>query len=540
MKNSISTILSLLSLPFLGWFTHLAAAKIYDLIDWSWGMVTIPLWIAIVLVMVSMLMVRVYRLVIKAYVGPLLATFSIVLFILMMNFVWRYIDELTGKGLDAFTIAELVVCSTANMIPLGLPLALLLSSIMALGNLGENYELLAMKSAGMSIMRILRPLIVIVGLISVFSFYLSNNIVPAANQRMYDILFDIREQRQELKFQDGMFFNGLPDMSIRVGHQDETTKELTDVLIFDTRDQNGDMTTTVAESGKIHMSEDKAYLYVSLNEGRTYEHTRSGQWYDKNSMRIHEFSRQDGTFPIEKVARPDGDMSREFTESRTRNMVGLEELMDSLQLQIEYYNVQSLTPLVKRQVFARDTTIFPDDSLNIDRSNFKPINFYDSINDLSIRSRAKVYQNAFNSARSSQGSYSFDEQSSKIPLTQYYLSNNEWHRKLILPVAILIFFMIGAPLGAIIRKGGLGLPAVISVIFFVIYYVISIWGEKMAKEGTWDALYGMWLPIPIFLVVAIYLTIKATNDSSLLDTDWYDVRIRRMTKRVRGWFKRKK
>ncbi len=540
MKNSISTILSLLSLPFLGWFTHLAAAKIYDLIDWSWGMVTIPLWIAIVLVMVSMLMVRVYRLVIKAYVGPLLATFSIVLFILMMNFVWRYIDELTGKGLDAFTIAELVVCSTANMIPLGLPLALLLSSIMALGNLGENYELLAMKSAGMSIMRILRPLIVIVGLISVFSFYLSNNIVPAANQRMYDILFDIREQRQELKFQDGMFFNGLPDMSIRVGHQDETTKELTDVLIFDTRDQNGDMTTTVAESGKIHMSEDKAYLYVSLNEGRTYEHTRSGQWYDKNSMRIHEFSRQDGTFPVEKVARPDGDMSREFTESRTRNMVGLEELMDSLQLQIEYYNVQSLTPLVKRQVFARDTTIFPDDSLNIDRSNFKPINFYDSINDLSIRSRAKVYQNAFNSARSSQGSYSFDEQSSKIPLTQYYLSNNEWHRKLILPVAILIFFMIGAPLGAIIRKGGLGLPAVISVIFFVIYYVISIWGEKMAKEGTWDALYGMWLPIPIFLVVAIYLTIKATNDSSLLDTDWYDVRIRRMTKRVRGWFKRKK
>lgn len=540
MKNSISTILSLLSLPFLGWFTHLAAAKIYDLIDWSWGMVTIPLWIAIVLVMVSMLMVRVYRLVIKAYVGPLLATFSIVLFILMMNFVWRYIDELTGKGLDAFTIAELVVCSTANMIPLGLPLALLLSSIMALGNLGENYELLAMKSAGMSIMRILRPLIVIVGLISVFSFYLSNNIVPAANQRMYDILFDIREQRQELKFQDGMFFNGLPDMSIRVGHQDETTKELTDVLIFDTRDQNGDMTTTVAESGKIHMSEDKAYLYVSLNEGRTYEHTRSGQWYDKNSMRIHEFSRQDGTFPVEKVARPDGDMSREFTESRTRNMVGLEELMDSLQLQIEYYNVQSLTPLVKRQVFARDTTIFPDDSLNIDRSNFKPINFYDSINDLSIRSRAKVYQNAFNSARSSQGSYSFDEQSSKIPLTQYYLSNNEWHRKLILPVAILIFFMIGAPLGAIIRKGGLGLPAVISVIFFVIYYVISIWGEKMAKEGTWDALYGMWLPIPIFLVVAIYLTIKATNDSSLLDTDWYDVRIRRMAKRVRGWFKRKK
>lgn len=540
MKNSNSTILSLLALPFLGWFSHLAIAKLYELIDLSWGVVTIPLWIAIVLIIISMMMVRVHRLVIKAYMGPLAATFFIVLFILMMNFVWRYIDELTGKGLDFLTISELVVCATANMIPLGLPLALLLSSIMALGNLGENFELLAMKSSGMSIMRILKPLFIIVALIAVFSFYLTNNIVPAANQRMYDIIFDIREQRQELKFQDGMFFNGLPNMNIRVGHQDDKTQRLEDILIFDTRDANGDMSTTVAESGFIHMSEDKSYLYITLNNGSTYEHTRSGQWYDKNSIRIHEFTRQDATIPVAKVALPDGNMEREFTESRTRNMSGLEELMDSLELQIADYNVKSLTPLVKRQIFRRDTTIFPDDSVQFDRSAFKPINFYDSINDLSIRERAKVYQSAFSNARSAQGSYSYDEQSSKIPLTQYYMSLNEWHRKLTLPVTIIIFFMIGAPLGAIIRRGGLGLPAVISVIFFVIFYVISIWGEKMAKEGTWDALYGMWLPIPIFMLVAIYLTVKAKNDSSLLDTDWYDVRIRRFTKRIKKFFKRNK
>ena len=540
MKNSNSTILSLLALPLLGWFTHLAAAKLYELTDLSWGIITIPLWIAIVLIIVAMMMVRVHRLVIKAYVGPLAATFFIVLFILMMNFVWRYIDELTGKGLEFSTITELVVCATANMIPMGLPLALLLSSIMAMGNLGEHYELLAMKSSGMSIMRILQPLIIIVGLISVFSFYLTNNIIPAANQRMFDILFDIREQRQELKFQDGMFFNGLPDMNIRVGHQDEKSNELHDVLIFDTRDANGDMTTTVAESGHIRMSDDKGYLYVTLHDGVTYEHTRSGMWYDKNSMRIHHFTRQDATIPIEKVAMPEGDMSREFSESNTRNMSGLEDLMDSLKIQMEYYNMVSLTPTVKRQIFVRDTTIFPDDSVHIDRTAFKPINFYDSITDLSIRQRAKVYQAAYNQARSAQGSYSFDEQSSKIPLTQYYRSLNEWHRKLTLPISILIFFMIGAPLGAIIRKGGLGLPAVISVIFFVIFYVISIWGEKMSKEGTWDALYGMWLPIPIFMLVAIYLTIKAKNDSSLLDTDWYDVRIRRITKRIKKLFKRSK
>lgn len=540
MKNSKSTIISLFALPFLGWFTQLAAAKIYDLTDMPWGAVTVPLWIAVVLVLISMMMVRVHRLVIKAYIGPLAATFFIILFILMMNFVWRYIDELTGKGLDFFTISELVICATANMVPMGLPLALLLSSIMALGNLGEHYELLAMKSAGMSIMRILQPLMIIVGVISIFSFYLANDIVPAANQRMYDILFDIREQRQELQFQDGMFFNGLPNMSIRVEKQDAKTNELKDVLIFDTRSTNGDMTTTIAESGHIHMSDDKAFLFVTLHNGRTYEHTRSGQWYDKNSIRIHEFTRQDATIPVDKVALPDKELSREFSKTRTRNMSGLQDLMDSLQLEVEYYNVMSLTPSVKRQIFVRDTTIFPDDSLHIDRTAFNPIDVYDSISNLSIRDRAKVYQAAYNQARSSQGSYSFDEQSSKIPLSQYYMSLNEWHRKLTLPVSIFIFFMIGAPLGAIIRKGGLGLPAVISVIFFVIFYVISIWGEKRAEEGVWAAIYGMWLPIPIFMLVAIYLTIKAKHDSSLLDTDWYDVRVRRISKRISKLLKRKK
>ena len=202
-------------------------------------------------------MKKIHQLVLKSYLGPLVLTFFIIIFILMMNFVWRYIDDLVGKGLDAAIIIELIMYATVNMIQMGLPLAVLLATIMTMGNLGENYELLAMKSAGMPIMRILRPLIIIVGLISVFSFYLTNNVIPAANQRMYDILFDIREQRQELKFQDGMFFNGLPDMSIRVGHQDDATKELTDVLIFDTRDENGDMTTTVADSGYIYMSHDK-------------------------------------------------------------------------------------------------------------------------------------------------------------------------------------------------------------------------------------------------------------------------------------------
>ncbi|MBQ3248677.1 MAG: LptF/LptG family permease [Alistipes sp.] len=489
-------------------------------------------------------MKKIHKLVLKAYVGPLLAIFCIVLFVLMLNFVWRYIDELTGKGLDVNTIIELFVCGTINMVPLGLPLAMLLSAIMTMGNLGENFELLAMKSAGMSLLRILKPMLVVVAMIAVGSFFISNNLVPYANKRMYDILFDIREQRQELKFQDGMFFNGLPDMSIRVGHQNDNTGLLTDVIIYDTRSNSGDMTTTLADSGYIRMSDDKAYLYVTLFNGRTYEHTRSSQWYDRNTMREHVFSRQDGTFPIEKVAMPEGDMSREFSESQTRNMVELEELMDSLQITIDRATMDTYQPLLKRQLFARDTTIVPNDSIRIDRSQYHAFNFYDSIPNMSMRDKAAVYETAARTARSAQGSYSFDEQSSKVALTQYYRAESEWHRKLTLPISIIVFFMIGAPLGAIIRKGGLGTPIVISVFFFVIYYVISLSGEKMTKEGTWDAIYGMWLPVFVLTPVAIYLTYKATNDTSLLDMDWYDVRIRKIrryvSKRIPKWMKRNK
>ena len=488
-------------------------------------------------------MKTIHKLVLKAYLGPMLMTFFIVIFVLMMNFVWRYIDELTGKGLAVSTIAELFICGSINMIPLGLPLAMLLSAIMTLGNIGESFELLAMKSAGLSLMRILRPMLVVVGMVSVGSFFISNNLVPYTNERMYDILYDVREQRQELKFQDGMFFNGLPDMSIRVEHQDPNTQLLRDVLIYDTRAENGDMTTTLADSGYIYMSDDKAYLYVTLFNGQTYEHTRNSQWYDRNTMREHQFERQDGTFPMNEVGAGSG-RNTQYTESQTRNMIELEELMDSLQVTIDKSSLTAFVPMLKESIFSRDTTIIPNDSIRYNRSEYKAFNFYDSLKNISMRDHAKVYSTALNASRSAQGTHSFDEYSSKTALTQLYRAEVEWHRKLTLPALIIIFFVIGASLGAIIKKGGLGTPIVISVIFFVIYYVISIPGEKMAKEGTMESVVGMWFPLVLLTPIAIYLLRKATNDTSLLDMDWYDVKLRKLrksiSKRLPWWLKRKK
>ena len=224
-------------------------------------------------------MKTIHKLVLKAYLGPMVLTFFIVMFVLMMNIVWRYIDELVGKGLSAGIIIELMTYFMANMIPLGLPLAMLLAAIMTMGNLGENYGLLAMKSAGMSLVRITKPLIILVSVIAVGSFFIGNNLVPYANKKVYSIIYDIRQQKQSLEFQDGLFFNGIDNMSIRVSRQEPETHLLRDVLIYDNRIADGNMNTIVADSGYIRLSDDKRFLLVTLFNGEMYEQTRNSQWF---------------------------------------------------------------------------------------------------------------------------------------------------------------------------------------------------------------------------------------------------------------------
>ena len=233
----------------------------------------------------------------RSFLGPLLASFFIVMFVLMMNALWRYIDELVGKGLGLGTIAELIFYATANLVPLGLPLVALFAAILTMSNMGESYELLAMKSAGMSLQRILAPLAIVALLFSIGSFFVANNYVPFANQQMVSILYDIRQQKQELEFKDGAFFNGIDDMSIRVEHQDPETKLLYDVIIYDNRDKKGKMSVTLADSGYIRLSEDKKFLLITLYHGETYEEDRGKEW-KKATTRNHKFVRQDGTMYV--------------------------------------------------------------------------------------------------------------------------------------------------------------------------------------------------------------------------------------------------
>ena len=478
-------------------------------------------------------MKTIHKLVLKAYLGPLIMTFFIVTFVLMMNFVWRFIEDLTGKGLSADVILELIFYATINMIPLGLPLAMLLAGIMTMGNMGENFELQAMKSAGMSLMRIMQPLIIVTFFISIGSFFLVNNLVPYAYKRSMIILSDIKRQKQVLEFKDGLFFNGIhEDMSIRVEHQDPETGLLHNVLIYDSRSQGGNMTTTMAETGYIRLSDDKKFLLVTLYNGDNYQQTRNTRWYTKNSLRHDKFDVQDMTIRMEGFDFQQSDNAM-VNSSQAKNIVELQHAIDSLDVTVAEAVARSYDPLLRDNLFTNDIQVLQlPDSMRIDKSAFVDVNLLDSIKTLPLREQSEIFKTAKTMANNSRNSYSYDEGSAKDGLNQLYRSKNAWHKKLSLPFSVIIFFLIGAPLGAIIRKGGMGTPIVISVIFFVIYYVISLSGEKMAKEGTWSSFTGIWISSFILTPIAIYLMIKATNDSSLLDTDWYDAQFKKIKKKL--------
>lgn len=477
-------------------------------------------------------MKKIHKLVLKSYLGPMILTFFIVMFVLLMNILWRYIDELVGKGLDAMVVIELLGYSLTNMIPLGLPLATLLAAIMTLGNMGENYELLAMKSAGMSLMQIIKPLLWVVGIISVGSFFVANNLVPAANKKFFSTLYDIRQMKQTLEFQDGLFFNGLDNMSIRVGHQNDATGLLTDVLIYDNSGANGSgvMTTTIADSGYIRLSDDKRFLEVILYSGERYDQLRSSSaWYNNSELKRSTFDQTINYIVVDGFQMEQSDANEYSTYSQTKNLTELGHEIDSLANSTTTTMSRAYDPLLKGRIFVKDTTIVEGPR----RQNTRPADLLDSLPLLDTRTKDRLWASAVIMARNSNSVLSFDENTTKGAISQLYGDQAEWHKKISLPISIIIFFLIGAPLGAIIRKGGLGLPIVISVGFFVIYYIISISGEKMAKEGTWDAVYGMWLPTFILAPVAVYLTYKATNDSGLLDVDWYRNKLKALSGKLK-------
>lgn len=477
-------------------------------------------------------MKTVHKLILKSYLGPMVMSFFIVMFVLLMNFMWRYIDELVGKGLSIDVILELMFYASGTLIPMALPLSTLFAALMTMGNMGEYNELQALKSAGMSLPRILSPIIVLVFFVSIASFFVANNFVPYSQKKMYSIIYDIRRQKQTIDFKDGIFFNGIDNMSIRVDRQDSKTGKLYNVLIYDNRKVNGDMTTIVAEEGFIKLSDDKRFLLVTLFDGKADETTRNVQsWSKDNNLQQRIFDKQELVIELEGFNMERTDDSAMASNNKTKNISQLEHDIDSLQ-NVVNTSISSMTDRLYSEYLFVNYKDYLNDTLA--GSNRTQMDVYDSIKTLSDEDLSNITGRAIDIARQAKV-YDINEATTKQNLDQLYRHKVEWHRMLSLPISIMIFFLIGAPLGAIIRKGGLGMPVVISVVFFVIYYIISITGEKMAREGTWESFRGMWLSTFILTPIAAFLVYKATNDSNLFNADWYITKI----KKIKSFFKGK-
>lgn len=454
-------------------------------------------------------------------------TFFIVVFVLLMQFLWRYVGDLVGKGLDLSVLGEMLFYASFGVLPYAFPLAMLLASIMTFGSLGENYELVAMKSAGISLFRIMRPLIVIAAFISLLAFYFSNNILPKTNLKFTTLMLSVKQQRPELVLQEGVFTNEIDGYSIKVGHKDKKTNVLYDLLIYDHTQNKSNESVTVADSGYLKITEDKQYMVLNLYNGINYSEEQSTERKDINKRPFRRDKFDEQTIRV-KVNNFDFNRRDEGIYKNFYRMLNIKQLnlqTDTLNEkyyeQVRGYLLQiDINPTISRQVY--NLTVLND---SLKQKNLQAPDsifvFDDYFNGIDKWVKAEIAMTALDRARSNMQNlnlYQGQITERKRNINKYDM---ERHRKFTLSIAVFIFFFVGAPLGAIIRKGGLGMPVVVSIALFIAYYIVSMTGEKSAREDVWQMFTGMWFSTMIFFPVGIWLSYMAGTDSAIMSSEAY-------------------
>jgi lipopolysaccharide export system permease protein len=451
-----------------------------------------------------------------------------------MQFLWRYIDELVGKGLEIKVIAELLAYASASLVPMALPLAILLSSLMTFGNLGEYHELTALKASGISLQRIMFPLMVLVFIISIGAFFFANNVMPYTNLKMKSLIYDVRQQRPELHIQEGEFFNGIDNYSIRANKKNPVTNVMYDLKIYDHTQRRGNTSVTLADSGKMEMTTDKRNLLITLWNGKSYSEMESDRkkGYNTYPQRLDVFKEEKIIIAVSgyDLQRTDQTLFKNYYQML--NVSQLSHAMDSLNAEMAIKNDHFKHSLMNYHYFKvreRNIPLLPfrqvsltADSLPQAVQHKDTITSFDSLYaSFDPTMKRRIVSTALSNAKSTKGFIENTISNMKFEQRNIRKHEIEWHKKFALAAACLIFLFVGAPLGAIIRKGGMGMPTVISTVLFILYYVFSLIGEKFARESILASYQGMWMSSFILVIVGIFLTYKATNDSSMLNLDTY-------------------
>lgn len=467
-------------------------------------------------------------------------TFGICLFIVLMQFLWRYIDDMVGKGLSILVLAEMLMYAALSLVPMALPLAILLASLMTFGNLGERLELLAMKSAGVSLIHIMRPLIVTICFVAVGAYYFQNNVTPVAQVKLYTLLYSMRQKSPELDIPEGAFYSEINGYNIYVKKKDKETGLLRDIMIYDYSGGFEKMTVIVADSGRMKTSADKLFLVLSLYNGESFQNLKEQQQNNKEQTAVP-YQRESFSYR-ETLIEFDGNFNRiddSFMQNRYvgKSLKQLTESIDSMTIKldsIKNINAQAVISNSYKKTISKPQTVRqasqpassqPDNNTaKAEEEEETPVIVlnYDSLYRVQTpATQSALLSRAITNIESLKADYFFKAATIGDQSSDLRRHKTEWHKKFTVPFACLIFFFIGAPLGAIIRKGGLGMPVVISVILFIFYYIIENMGFKMARDGIWNAWEGMWLSSAVLTPLGIFLTYKAVNDSVILDADTY-------------------
>lgn len=468
------------------------------------------------------------KLIIKAFVGPFVATFFVTLLVLVMQFFWLYIDDFVGKGLSTGVILEFIWYQSAALVPLALPLAVLLSSLMTFGNLGESFELVAIKSAGISLLRFMRPLfIVTIGICGV-AFLFSNYIIPVANLKSRTLLTDIVFAKPAFNLKEGVFYDGISGFAIKVGKKEKNDSIIRDVIIYEQGRSSLQNNFIIAESGVMRVSDNKRYLEFNLKNGWRYQERGNGIEGNTEFIRLG-FKEYKKLFDLSSLQFKRTSDSVNKNNQRMLSMRQLNIAIDSLYRD----NKKASTRLEKDismpfQFVKYLDTGWKSPPVVLDKT---VRTFEDLLPDSARRSVGQTAMSMISSVKTNSEIARVDLKSKGRELRLYEI---EWHRKIALSLACLVLFMIGAPLGSIIRKGGLGTPLVFAVVFFMIFYFLSSTGEKSAKEDVMSVFTGMWLSTIVLVPMGLFITYKAMRDSQILNKEFYF----RTGRRIRSFLKR--
>ncbi len=467
--------------------------------------------------------------ILQSFVPLFMMTFCICLFIVLMQFLWRYIDELVGKGLGVDVICELFFYAAVTFVPMALPLAILLASLMTFGNLGEQFELTAMKASGISLLRTMAPLIVLMVMIATGAFFFQNDILPVAQTKMWTLLYSMRQKSPELEIPEGVFYDQIPGYNLFVQEKNRDTGVLYEVMIYDVSKGFENSSIILADSGKMSITPDKTHLFLRLWNGESFENLRDARAGNSRNVPYRRES-----FDLKEIMLKFDTNFNRMDEQGMRNqyvgknMAELQATIDSVGARVDSLGNIYGSALREYPYLGVRTYTTRTDTANVrvsvrrpDVALEHPFNVDSLFRGSSSGLRLNYLNQGLAKAQRMRQEYEYKSLAMADDLKSLRRHAIELQKKFTLSFACIIFFFIGAPLGAIIRKGGLGTPLVISVFLFIFYYIIDNMGYKLARDGKWEVWEGMWLSAAVLLPLGVFFTYKAVNDSAVFNKDAY-------------------